>query len=480
MGHALAVQLKNTHGVKDFCAYTDLHWSKNFLVSQKEINYSPILFDHEIHESFKKEEIDFDFLKKFEEDYGLPNLWPYLAPDRSIMLGILPREYPSNTPLYTHEEMLKILQVKAKAIINFLKTEKPDFIIFSAVGNLSSMIFYHAAKKMGVKTITLYFPGILNLLALTEDYFCLSWSEKKFEEIQSEKRQNLKLAEAKQFINSFREKPKTYHPDYNPEKTALNRLKQLKFIFPKNIIKNLSYLKYLVRSDKTFLDERLTGFLIDRIKRKTRSFIGYSDLYDEFTPNEDFAFFPLQLEPELSLYVWAPFITNQIELARQIAKSLPVHFKLYVKEHPLMFGYRTRKYYKELKKIPNIKLINPAIKSFDIIKRAKLITTITGNAGWEATIFQKQVITFGNIFYNKLSQIKHCKTLEELPYLVKEQLNNFKHNEEELVNFLSAIMEDSIKIDYIDLWYHEQDFCKIKDNSGIKELANLIHEKLIS
>ena len=76
-----------------------------------------------------EEKLDLDFLKKFEQEYGLPYLWPYLALDRVIMFNLLEREYPYDTPKYTHEEMMRILQVKAKAVIKFLEKEKPNFLI---------------------------------------------------------------------------------------------------------------------------------------------------------------------------------------------------------------------------------------------------------------------------------------------------------------------------------------------------------------
>ena len=63
---------------------------------------------------------------------------------------------------------------------------------------------------------------------------------------------------------------------------------------------------------------------------------------------------------------------------------------------------------------------------------------------------------FGDVFYNKLSMVKHCKTPEELPFLIKECLRNFKHNEEELINFLSAILEESVNIDFLDLWLKKE------------------------
>lgn len=479
IGHALAVNLKNNFRVKEFCGYAHLRTTKEFLDSQKEIEYKPLILDEDIHKKYKEEKIDFEFLKRLEKDYGIPNLWPYLTIDRTLMYSILPREYPSDKPFYSHEEMLKILQVKARAIIAFLEKEKPNSLVLYQPGSTSNLLLFHIAKKMGIKTIVFYLPGIKNIYAITEDYNRLSYAEKTFEKIEKDIYNSPLKEKAQKWINEFRKTPQPYHPDASPGKNVLNRLEQMKFIFPKNFVKTTLWFIHLIfKKNKDYTDERPIWFLIDRMKRKFRTIVGYSDLYDEIEENEDFAFFPLSAEPELSLYLWAPFITNQIELAKHIARSLPAHFKLYVKEHPAMFGYRTRHYYKQLKKIPNVKLINPKIQGYDLIKKAKLITIITGTGGWEASILKKPVITFGNIFYNKLSMVKNCRCVDELPYLVKEQLENFQYNEQELINFLAAIMEESVEIDLIDLWYKEENLEKIKNDPGIQKLADLLAKKL--
>jgi hypothetical protein len=155
---------------------------------------------------------------------------------------------------------------------------------------------------------------------------------------------------------------------------------------------------------------------------------------------------------------------------------MPLHFKLYVKEHPIMVGYRTHRYYRELKKIPNVKLMNPSTSSFDLIKNAKLIATITGTVGWEALIFKKPVITFGDIFYNVLSAAKRCREIEQLPYLVNEQLKKFHHDEAELENFIGAVLEESAQVDLSRIW--ERGEAPKIEKEKLTRLVDLMAKKL--
>ncbi|HKS96017.1 MAG TPA: hypothetical protein VJV74_07765, partial [Terriglobia bacterium] len=73
------------------------------------------------------------------------------------------------------------------------------------------------------------------------------------------------------------------------------------------------------------------------------------------------AFFGLHTQPEFTTDVRAPFFTNQIALAENIARSLPVGHRLVVKEHPGMKGERPLSYYRPLKKLYNVRLLSPAV-----------------------------------------------------------------------------------------------------------------------
>jgi hypothetical protein len=267
----------------------------------------------------------------------------------------------------------------------------------------------------------------------------------------------------------------------SPDRQPINRLRQLKFLLPQNWLKSL---KGVIEMFRYYYSKKLRGytsispwcFLWDRIKRKIRVVIGFNDLYDQVNLEEDFVYFPLNVEPEIFLLLYAPYATDQLFYVKQVARSLPLNYKLYVKEHPAMVGYRPRAFYKKLKKMPNVKLISPTIKSFELIKRAKLITTITGTAGWEALLYQKPSITFGDTFYNNLSMVKHCDTISNLPEIIFHQLNNFKYNHEELLQFMAALSYDTVSIDMVQLWYYERNFDKVVQ--GVEPLVDLIAKKI--
>ena len=168
VGHDLALLLKEKYGFDKFCGYVGLRSSYNFLTSQKEILYSTLLLDEDTHTKYKNEKLDLKYLSKLEKEFGIPNLWPYLAVDRTIMFNQAIREYPYNTPKYTHEEMLRILQVTAKTVLAFLDKEKPDFIVFSAIGAVSSLLLYEIAKKRGIKILHILTTSLRDKFVISE------------------------------------------------------------------------------------------------------------------------------------------------------------------------------------------------------------------------------------------------------------------------------------------------------------------------
>jgi hypothetical protein len=141
-----------------------------------------------------------------------------------------------------------------------------------------------------------------------------------------------------------------------------------------------------------------------------------------------------------------------------------------------MVGFRTRAYYKEIKKIPNVKLIHPNFDSYKIINDSKAIYTISGTVGWEGLILKKPIITFGDVFYNALSNVKKIKEIDKIGELTKWALEDHKHDEIELENFVLALMEDSREIKLHEIWEKGVD-PKI-EHEKIAEFCDLLMKKV--
>ncbi len=480
----MATHIKELAPETEFCGLVSRRSSLNFLQSQTDFRYTSLILEEEVHNTLFGEELDAKYLEWLEEEYGIPNLWPYLYVDRVVMNGQLVREYPYDSPSLSETDMLKRLQVTAKAIITLLETEKPDAVVTSVIGSVASMLLYHIAKKKGIQTIHIEFARIGNRIAFSEDYRTFTWVKEKFAEITGGRTSPLR-DEAERFLKTFRATPMHYDEETMPEFYAsTGRLANIRFLNPKRLLRSIPFhvrtlLKDLGRMGQfDYTDIPVWWSLWDLLKRKLRGLRGYSDLASRPDWEERFAYFPLHIEPEVATMLYAPFYTNQIEIIRIAARSLPIGMPLYVKEHPGMAGYRTRHFYKQLVKIPNVRLIRPHVSGLELAKASSLTIAITSTNAWESILFKKPVITFGDVYFNDIPGVRRCRGFEELPFLVKEQLETWRHDETALLAYVSALLEDSVAVDFSAMWNRSASVEEIRADAGMKELSRLLSEKI--
>lgn len=472
VGHALAANIKIEHPETRFCAVTEPRYNLKYLREQKDVPYEGILLDEDLHNALYDEKLDLSYLKEKEREYGIPNLWPHLYVDRVLMSGQMVREYPHDSPSLSPEDMLRALQANIKLIEKFLDDERPDVVFMGVIASLDTSLLYHIAKKKGIKVIMFAGTRIGSGVILTEDYKTFTWADEIYKQTLSGRRAPSMKEEATKFLQDFRKNPKPYHPGL-----GVGVAKPKVSIFTSITWYTSSILKYITKTKRDYSDENPFWNIFDKAKRKLRELSFQSRYWSDLGENEKYSFFPLHLEPEMSLLLLAPRYTDQLHLIKQIARSLPIEQKLYVKEHPQMLGYRTNAFYKELLKIPNVKIIRPNIPGATLAKGAEIVFTISGTAAWEAILLGRPVITFGDVFYNELSFVNRARSYEVLSDLVHAHSHSYKYNEEELILFLSALMEDSVNAPVADLWTKNFSQNEIIANDGVRRLATLLFAK---
>ena len=142
------------------------------------------------------------------------------------------------------------------------------------------------------------------------------------------------------------------------------------------------------------------------------------------TNNEKFIFVPLQVEPERTIAYDAPFFTDQLQMIKNIAKSLPINLKLYVKEHYNMRfrSWREIQFYKDLQNLPNVKLIHPTVNPKELLEKCSLVITTSSTAAMEAAFYEKPSIVFAETVYSDLPSVFRVKNMEELPEIISKAL----------------------------------------------------------
>ena len=216
----------------------------------------------------------------------------------------------------------------------------------------------------------------------------------------------------------------------------------LKFLFSNNTNVKTHY-TYYGRTKFAVLKENVSSIIQ---KKRRQSFINKNLTYD-IENKKQIIYFPLQIEPERSLLIQAPNYTDQIKVIRNIVKSLPQEYELYVKEHPasVFREWRSIHDYKKIMELPNVKLIHPSVRSEDLIKKSSLIITISSTTGLEAALYNKPSIIFADLDYSILPSVHKIKSIDELPFAIQTSLKK-EVKLSDLSHYINLVEENSFEL----------------------------------
>jgi len=111
--------------------------------------------------------------------------------------------------------------------------------------------------------------------------------------------------------------------------------------------------------------------------------------------NHPFVFFPLQTEPETSIQQGSPEHFYQHAAIAALSRDLPAGVLLAVKETPYGVGRRPHGFYRQLRDIKNVVLLDITVPGFEAVRQSMAVATLVGTAGFEAAVMGKPVISFG-------------------------------------------------------------------------------------
>tara|TARA_B100001013_G_scaffold87280_1_gene48170 strand:- start:2750 stop:4243 length:1494 start_codon:yes stop_codon:yes gene_type:complete len=403
---------------------------KTFFEKQNLVNFKKTwyIFDNIL----KNHKSNMENLVKFEKNYGV-NLWNLAINERHF--------YRFNLEKFSDEQILSILEQGCTLFEKIIDEIKPDFLITKWASRHYHQLLIDLCVKKGVKVIQLGQPKIGYKMLISQDPSKIdgvinlnhvTTKNRSFEELQK-------------FIKKFN--MTKHQKEFDTKKqTKLGFLNTgIEYIFSKNDLDDNHY-DYFFGSGKW---KNIRYILTSPNKRKSRK--KFLDSLTENIPSKPFVYYPLAVDMERNLLINAPFYTNQIEIIRHIAKSLPINYTLVVKENPAQVSrdWRSLSDYKEIMEIPNVLLINPNVSYDELLKKSSLVVLIGGTTGFEAAFYGKSSITFSDMIYSLLPSVFRVKNLEELPDLIQSALM-YKPESDSLDKYLNLIEENSFDFDYLD------------------------------
>jgi len=165
-----------------------------------------------------------------------------------------------------------------------------------------------------------------------------------------------------------------------------------------------------------------------------------------FSDGRPYAAYFLQVEPERSTAVFAPFHCNQFEIITALRRSLPSKYHLVIKDHPSSFGIQPFEFYRKLKTLPDVSLVSGREHTASILKGAKFVSTISGTVAMESAFHGVPSIIFCKTFFQDMPGVLYCESLPALPDFVQKALELRKtgsRNENALAEFMLGVMRNS-------------------------------------
>ena len=403
----LAYYLQKKINAKFYAVIDITNKTKTFFQDQKLVNFeeSWFFFDHIEQKNSKP---DLEYLSNIEKKYGL-KIWELALNERIF--------YKFNKfHKFTTDEILCILENECRLFEKILNDVKPTCLIIKETIQHKDHLFYQMCKKNGLKILMLSQPNF--------GYRCnISSIPHQFEiipNLESIDGKNRSFEEIKKWINQFNA--------YKQQKELSNAFissKSKKFFAAIQFFKSKNT---NVKTHYTYFGRTkfnvLTYELSSTLKKIYREYFMEKNFVKTLDFNEKFVYFPLTVDEERNLLLGAPFYTNQVETIRHIVKSLPVDYKLYVKETPsqVVRKWRSISEYKEILSIPNVRLIHPSVSPEEIYAKTSLVMTISGTSGLEAAFHKIPSIIFSDVTYSILPSVHVIKSIRELPASIRESL----------------------------------------------------------
>ena len=413
---------------------------KYFFQNQQFVKFQKTWFYHDNFKTLDKPNMD--YLSNFEKKYNL-NLWE---------LAINERIFYRFNSIYTYstDEILSILQRECEFFDQILAEIEPDFLIMYEPTMHQHELFYRMCKSKGIKILLLNQPNISRCIISETprkidgeiDLENIEYSKKTFEE-----------------LRKYRDSFSSYKTIKNYRKNfKVSNFELIKSAFTFFLSENEHIKTHYTHRGRTKI-KVLNDEIQKKLKRKFRySFIN-NNLENKIDFNEKFVYFPLGVDEERNLLIAAPFYTNQLEVIRNISKSLPIGYVLYVKENPAQSirFWRNISEYQEIIDIPNVRLFHPNVSAETFYEKCSLVITIGGTSGFDAAFYAKPSIIFTDLGYSILPSVSQLNSIEELPKMIQESLEK-KVNNNDLEKYLNVLQKNSFNFDIMDFENRYNDF----------------------
>ena len=235
--------------------------------------------------------------------------------------------YPryNNFHKFDENEILGIIENECKFFESIINKSKPDFYLtFLTIGHNHDLLS-KLCKSQNIPVLMISPVKFAYKMMISNDS-CYFDNDIQFNKNLSPKN-----------IDSFFKNHDNYEQTNQLKDVSFESKKLQRYFAVLNF-----FLNYKINQNYHFSYYGMTKskILTSKIKRYCRrtklNFFIEKNFKKTLNGEYPYVYFPLHYEPERVLLQDAPFYGDQLSLITNIAKSLPIEYKLYVKDHPMM------------------------------------------------------------------------------------------------------------------------------------------------
>jgi len=410
-------------------------------------------------------------LSTIEDTIELFSMWQWVRGDRWLFhISDKGKFFVDRTRRSHHELQATVSRVYGN-VFHLFQRFQPDLILLTDVVNLSKYIIVELAYQRRIPTMFLLPVRIGKYEAFSNSpYEHFKFIYDRLNELREGATRSEHLDEAEEIVFNIFNRKNQYHD-----------AAQMSGLGPTE--KETINLRFLARNYHEAVSKAVRHFALGKRRKQTRKiiatvFTGPVEMskvwwrrqyslpkykFDEPVGGEQFIFFPLHSEPETSISLNAPWVGNQSELVWNVATSIPIEMKLYVKDHPRMYGLRPMQYYKNIRRrCPNARVLHPLRNTLDIVPHARLVIVISGTPGFESLLHGVPVIALGACHFQYLTGVTRTRNIAMLPQTIRDALRNAPHPDaikRDALLFVHACLDESFPIGwYSDITWWPSDY----------------------
>jgi len=346
------------------------------------------------------------------------------------------------------------------------KKLKPDCLLFPDIPHLPhNYVAYQLGKLLGIK-IVMYaeLKRLPDRLIFTTDHrtypeiYTLYEQEKKKEYSINDLPEELREYVKKQTNPDIDSTPAPIRQGFLRQRGKISRILPdvygvINSLKKRSVLKNSkNYIKQLFRQIKIVSLEGFSGpeyrvrwFLRQGRKARKKLEEEYRNLESKPNFKDKYIYVPLHEQPERTTSAEGGIYVDQILMIKTLSKSIPHDWKIYVKEHkPQWIMYRGhigryQGYYKQLEEIKNVKLLPVETSTYDLLKHAQTVATVTGTASWEAIFREKPSLVFGYPWFLGCEGVFSVKSVSDCKKVIRKITEGYKPDFKKVISFFMVL-----------------------------------------